>query len=143
MRLHRAVAEDMTREAEDYADVVSDERRQLFDRLQRIILAMYPNAELKVSYGILKHQIESGHVWLGYRKDGVSLYTGHPPLIAEFRAKHPGIKTGKGCLNFRLTDRIPLTDVRRLIRQAMSPQPKKGPQSAAPAAMRNTAVAGA
>ena len=43
---------------------------------------------------------DKGWVGLGYRKDGVSLYTCGVPALAEYTALHPQIKSGKGCLRF-------------------------------------------
>jgi hypothetical protein len=58
-------------------------------------------------------------VQLSYWKDGVTLLTMHPDLIAEFKAKHPKLKTNKASINFKLTDDIPEADVRHVIERAM------------------------
>jgi uncharacterized protein YdhG (YjbR/CyaY superfamily) len=105
-----------------YQDSVQDARRQLFDRLQALVLGMYPGAELKVSYGILLHRVGKGWVGLGFWKEGVSVYTSVPSAVAAFRAGHPGIKTGKGSINFRLTDKVPVAALRRVVRAAIAHQ---------------------
>src|SRR5512135_2202326 len=94
------------KDARRYQDSVHDERRPLFDKLQKLILGMYPVAELKVSYGILLHRVGKGWVGLGFWKEGVSMYTSVPPVIVEFKASQPAIKTGKGSINFRLEDKL-------------------------------------
>jgi hypothetical protein len=58
-------------------------------------------------------------VALGYWKKGVSLYTNGERHIAEFKAKHPSIKTGKASINFRAVDKIPIVDLRKVIQHAM------------------------
>lgn len=57
-------------------------------------------------------------MYLGLWKEGVSLHAVRKELIAEFRRRHPSIKTGKGSLNFRLTDEFPEAAVREVIRGA-------------------------
>jgi hypothetical protein len=45
-------------------------------------------------------------VALGYWKGGVSVCTNDPHHVAEFKAEYPEIKTGKGSINFKLTDEV-------------------------------------
>jgi uncharacterized protein YdhG (YjbR/CyaY superfamily) len=105
---------------QEYINKVSDQRRELLLRLQKLILDLYPESEIKISYGVIEYKIATGKVWLGYWKQGVSLYTGAISKVAEIKEKHPGIKTGKGCLNFKLKDIIPLQDVNELIEYVMT-----------------------
>ena len=106
-------------EVQAYLDAVTDERKTLFTLLHDTITEMYPTAVKRIAYQILEFRVPTGKVFLGYRKDGVSLYTGHIQRISEFRLSHPSIKTGKGCLNFTLKTDIPWDDVKALIRYAM------------------------
>jgi len=110
----------MNRDVRRYINAVKDERRLLFDKLHALILGMYPTAETAISYGIVKYRIAPGRVWLGYWKRGVSLHTGYPALIAQFRATHPAIKTGKGGVNLSVTDRIPARAIQQLIRRVVN-----------------------
>ena len=56
---------------------------------------------------------------LANQKHYLSLYTCAPAHIAEFKARHPGIKTGKGCINFRDRDPLPLEDIAQVVRHAI------------------------
>ena len=109
----------MSQIALDYNNKGKGEHKDLFEKLHKLIMEMYPTADNKVSYGILMYKIAKGWVALGYWKEGVSIYTMLPPLIKEFKLKHPTIKTGKGCINFRLTDNIPVSDIKRVIKGAV------------------------
>lgn len=102
-----------------YIESVQDERRTLFDKLQAVILGMYPGAEVALAYGIPTYGTKPGRVGLGYRKDGVSFYPYSGSALDEFRARNPSIKTTKGSVNFKPSDRIPMTDLKKVIRQAM------------------------
>ena len=107
-----------------YINSVSDERRQLYARLEKLVLELYPAAELVKSYGIPKYQIKTGGIFLNYWKGGVSLHGGGSDLLDDFKAKFPQIKTGKGGINFKVGDEIPVEDVTTFIRNAM--ERKKG-----------------
>jgi uncharacterized protein YdhG (YjbR/CyaY superfamily) len=105
-------------------DEIPEDRRPLFDRLQGLILSLYPDASVVISYGVPTYKAKSGWVSLGYWKEGVSLYTNGPHHIDPFREKHPDIKTGKGSINFKLSDKIPVADLKKVIRHAIEhPKP--------------------
>jgi uncharacterized protein YdhG (YjbR/CyaY superfamily) len=101
-----------------------NDRRRLFKKLQALILDLYPRAEIVISYQIPTYKVKSGWVGLGYWRDGVSLYTNGSHHIEEFKARYPAIKTGKGCLNFRVTDAVPIPALKKVIRRAIEhPRP--------------------
>jgi uncharacterized protein YdhG (YjbR/CyaY superfamily) len=115
----KKIAPAMNRDVRRYVDSVPTDRRPLFDELQSLILGMYPNAEVVISYQIPTYRAKSGWVGLGYWKEGVSLYTNGPHHIAEFQAKYPGIKTGKGSINLKTSDRVPLAALKKVVRHAI------------------------
>ena len=102
-----------------YVDAVPAEQRPLFDRLQSLILELYPDAEIVISYQIPTYKVRGGRVSLGLWKDGVSLYTTDPQHIEKFKSKHSSIKTGKASLNFRMTDDLPEQDLREVVERAI------------------------
>jgi uncharacterized protein YdhG (YjbR/CyaY superfamily) len=111
----------MDAEMVEYINSIRDDRRELYARLEGMVLEMYPEAELVKSYGIPKYQnkLGKGGVFMNYWKEGVSMHGGGTDYISEFVAAHPEIKTGKGSLNFRLSDHIPEEDVKAFIHRAM------------------------
>ncbi|MGH3005805.1 MAG: hypothetical protein ACRDOS_07895 [Gaiellaceae bacterium] len=78
-----------------YIDAISAEQKPLFDRLQTLILELYPDAEIVISYQIPTYKARGGQLSLGLWKSGVSLYTTDPQHIEKFKSRHPTIKTGK------------------------------------------------
>ncbi len=109
----------MNAEIDNYIEAVTDERQELFKRLQSIILRLYPAANIRLSYKIPTYRIESRWVALGYWKDGVSIYTNNTDHIAQFKARYPTVKTGKASINFKMTDGIPIDAVESVIKHAM------------------------
>lgn len=110
----------MDRSVRKYIESVSGERRLLFDRLEKIILDLYPEAEVAIAYGVPTYGTKPARVGLGYWKEGVSFYPYSGSVLDGFRAEHPAIKTTKGSINFRVTDRVPVAALKKLIRQAMA-----------------------
>ncbi len=108
----------MTEPVQTYIESVADERRQLFDRLQALILGLYPEAEIALAYGVPTYKMPTGRVHLGYWKHGVAVYPGSRPIPA-FRAACPQIKTSKGTISFKLTDAIPTEALTAAIRDAV------------------------
>lgn len=53
-------------------------------------------------------------------KSYVTLYTCAEEHLVSFKKLHPGIKTGKGCINFRDKDPIPLEDLKSVIHSAIT-----------------------
>lgn len=105
-----------------FVDAIPEKKRPLFDRLQSLIFELYPEAETYISYQIPTYRVGKCRVYLGLWKDGVSLHAIDP---APFKAKHPKIKTGRGSLNFKVTDEVPEADVREVISQAVAT--RRGP----------------
>ncbi|MBN2828933.1 MAG: DUF1801 domain-containing protein [Candidatus Cloacimonetes bacterium] len=115
----------MNNGVQEYIDKVEDNRKELFYKLQDLILRLFPESERRISYQVVVYQIPTGNVWLGYWKHGVSLYTGFISKIAEFKEKYPDIKTGKGCLNLKMTDEIPWQEIEDLVSFVMTHKLKR------------------
>jgi uncharacterized protein YdhG (YjbR/CyaY superfamily) len=109
----------MDEAVQTYIDAIPADRKPLFDRLQSLILELYPDAEIVISYQIPTYKARGERISLGLWEKGVSLYTTDPQHIENFRSRHPTIKTGKASLNFKLTDELPEDDIREVIRQAI------------------------
>jgi hypothetical protein len=71
-----------------------------------------------ISSQIPTYKARTGQVALGYWKNGVSLYTRGSEYVEKFMEKHPAFKTGEDSINFKVTDAIPVTDIKKIIRYA-------------------------
>ena len=109
----------MDEKAKQYIDAIPEEKKALYQQLERVILDLYPDVEIGFSYQIPMYKRGKRWVGLGIWKGGVSIYTDGPYHIAEFKRKNESIKTGKGSINFRVTDDIPIEDVKVVIRSAI------------------------
>lgn len=95
-------------------------RRARIDALVELVLGLYPHAEVSLKYRMPTFETDTGWVALANQKSYVSFYTCSAIHIEGFKATHPGIKTGKGCINFRDRDEIPLSDLEPVVRRAMA-----------------------
>jgi uncharacterized protein YdhG (YjbR/CyaY superfamily) len=111
--------DEMNEEVQLFVDAVPGDRRPLFDRLHAIIMSLYPEASPVMWYRVPTYRTKTGWLALGYWKNGVSLYTNGRHNIAEFKAKHPRIRTGTGSINFGVTDPLPVVSVERVVKHAM------------------------
>jgi len=98
---------------------VSDERRTFYDTLERVILGMYPDVRIGISYGVPTYWAKSGRVGLAYWSGGVSFYPFGGDYLDEFRAKYPDIKTSKGTINFKVSEKLPMAALKKIIRQSI------------------------
>ena len=113
----------MNAEVETYFAAVPATRLARIMALHELILELYPQAEVDLQYRMPTYHVDDGWVALANQKNYVSLYTCGYHHISGFRQRHPRIKTGKGCINLRDRDPLPLADLRLVIRHAIE-QPK-------------------
>jgi len=109
----------MQDEVKQYLDAVPDARRPVVNKLHELVMELYPDAAVDMSYRMPTYKAKDGWVAIANQKRYVSLYTCGAHHLADFKANNPGIKTGKGCINFRQSDELPLDDVRNVIKHAI------------------------
>lgn len=109
----------MNEAVERFIAAVPADRRPHFDQLHALILDLYPDANIVISYQVPAYKVKTGWVALGYWKGGVSMYTNNPSHIAEFKVKHPHLKAGKASINFNNSEKLPLEDLKQVIDHAM------------------------
>lgn len=108
-----------------YLSPLPPERKAVLAQLHRLILSLYPDAEITMQYRMPTYRAGEGWVAIANQKHYVSLYTCGACHIAEFRKKHPQIRTGKGCINFKPGDILPETEIKQVVSHAME-TPKGG-----------------
>ena len=92
-----------------YRDEMDGEYRPVFDRLHRLVLAMCPEAELVLSYGMPTYRVGRRRLNIGVWKHGLSLYAS-PNRDGGFSARHPELASGKGTIKLRPSDAARISD---------------------------------
>ncbi len=98
---------------------IPDERKERLVQLHEIIMGLYPAAEVSMKYKMPTYQVGDGWVAIANQKHYISVYTCGAHHLELFKEKHPEIKTGKGCINLKPSDPLPIEDLQQVIRHAM------------------------
>lgn len=116
----------MNENVETYVSSVPGHRKSRLDALHELIVGLFPHATVSMKYKMPTYQVEDGWVAIANQKNYISLYTCGYHHIERFKEKFPEIKTGKGCINFRDKDELPLQDIAAVVEHAIN-QPKNSP----------------
>ena len=103
---------------DDYFQKVPEQRLERIMSIHHLILKLYPDANIDMSYRMPTYKHGDGWVALANQKNYISLYTCSESHIEPYRKKHPQQKTGKGCINFRARDEIHYDDLESVIKHA-------------------------
>lgn len=110
---------DMDADVLAYFDAVDASRRVRLEALHNLIVECFPDVSIDMKYKMPTYTHGEGWVAIANQKSYVSLYTCSAAHLETFKARHPDVKTGKGCINFRAKDEIPVADVKEVVRHAM------------------------
>ncbi len=102
-----------------YFDAADASRRERLETLHRLIIECFPEVSVDMQYKMPTYTYGEGWVAIANQKNYVSLYTCSAAHLRAFKARHPDYKMGKGCINFRAKDEIPLADVKAVVRHAI------------------------
>jgi uncharacterized protein YdhG (YjbR/CyaY superfamily) len=94
----------------DYIDAIPAEHRPLFDRMQGLILAAHPDAELLFSYKMPTYKVGARRLFVAVWKHGVSLYGWDEGRDGGFIARHPELSSGRGTIRLRAVDAATIDD---------------------------------
>lgn len=105
-----------------YVAQVPEARRERALALHGLILSLFPQAAVSLEHRMPTYRL--GEEWVAWasQKRHLALYTCSEERIAGFRARHPEIDAGKGCLRFRDSQRLPLADLAQVVRTALAPE---------------------
>lgn len=109
----------MNRDVRRYFNAVPEDRKPLVEKIHGLIVCLYPDATIDMSYRMPTYRAMDGWVAVANQKRYVSLYTCGAHHLAEFKATYPGIATGKGCINFKPADPVPVAAIRKVIKHAI------------------------
>ena len=106
-----------------YIEGIATEHRPLFDRIHALILALYPEASVVLSYGMPTYKVGPRSLIVGVWKHGVSIYGWGEDRDGGFTAHHPDLVTTKGTIRIRAKDAADIADdeLRDLVRGALDP----------------------
>ena len=99
----------MDQAVQAYLDGIDPGHRPLFDRMDRLILTAYPEADVVISYRIPTYKVGRRRLHVGVWQHGVSMYGWGQDRDGGFTARHPELRTSKGTIRLRPADAEPGT----------------------------------
>ena len=105
-----------------YISRVPEARRERALALHGLILSLFPQSRASLEHRMPTYRL--GEEWIAWasQQRHLALYTCAEERIAGFRARHPEVDAGKGCLRFRDRQRLPLADLAQVVRRALAPE---------------------
>ena len=106
---------------QEYIDAIAPGYRPMFDRLQRLILEVQPDAELVLSYNMPSYQVNGRRLHVAAWKHGLSIYGWDQERNAGFVERHPSQVSGAGTIRMGPRDLDALSDdeLRELVHGAL------------------------
>lgn len=100
----------MDDEVQSYIDEIPADRRPLFDRVQSLLLAAFPRAEVRLSYKMPTYQVGERSLHVAAWAHGVSFYGWQADRDGGFAARHPEMSSGRGTIRLRAKDAAGIPD---------------------------------
>jgi len=100
----------MDEAVKSYIDGIDPAHRPLFDRIHRLILTVYPDAAVVLSYQIPTYKVGRRRLYVGAWQHGISIYGWGQDRDGGFTARHPELRTSKGTIKLRPQDAAAITD---------------------------------
>lgn len=96
-------------------------RRERALALHGLILSLFPQAAVSLEYRMPTFRLGGNFIAWASTRQHLALYTCSGERVAGFRARHPEIGGGAGCLRFRDRQRLPLADLAQVVKNALAP----------------------
>ena len=110
----------MNDDVKEYFHALPNERFAHLQRLHSLIVDIVPDATVDLLYKMPTYRVGDGWVAIANQEHYVSLCTCGAARIAAFKRKHPNYKTGKGCINFKEADELPIDALREVVAHAFT-----------------------
>ena len=94
----------MDEDVRRYIAAVDPAYRPLFDRMHRLIMAAYPEADVALSYQIPAYKVGKRRLYVGAWQHGISIYGWGQDRDGGFTERHPELRTSKGTIRLRPQD---------------------------------------
>ena len=104
-----------------YLARLPEARRERALALHGLILGLFPQAAVSLDHRMPTYRLGGQFVAWASMQRHLALYTCSAERIAGFRARHPEVAAGRGCLRFRDRQRLPLADLAQVVRNALAP----------------------
>jgi uncharacterized protein YdhG (YjbR/CyaY superfamily) len=111
----------MDDDVQAYIDAIDPDHRPLFDRMQRLILEVHPEADVVISYKMPTFKVGKNRCSVAAWKHGISIYGWRAANVPGFLARHPELTTSTGTIRISPTQAEGIGDdeLREVIRASL------------------------
>ena len=114
----------VSKAVETYLRSVPQARRTLLGELHEMVLRLYPQVSVDMQYKMPTYHVGEAWIAIANQKHYISMYTCGYHHIERFKQRCPQIKSGKGCINLKMTDDIPWSELEFVVKHAIDhPKP--------------------
>ncbi len=106
---------------DEYIAKLSDVRAARGRMVHALVLKRFPDAVMSLDYRMPTYRVGEHFLAWASQKQYVSVYTCSSERIAAFKHGRPDVKSGVGCLNFRDSDALTASELRRVVKGALAP----------------------
>ena len=100
---------------DEYISAFSPEVQQKLQQMRKAIREAAPEAEEKISWSLAAYKLYGRDlIYFGGFKNHIGLYAA-PTATAEFKEAIKGYKTGKGSIQFPLSESLPIDLIKRIV----------------------------
>jgi uncharacterized protein YdhG (YjbR/CyaY superfamily) len=100
-----------------YLEKVTDEHRQLLEQVRKTVLAVAPDAEECISYGLAAFRLNKRPlVAFGGWASHCAFYPMNASLVKTFKAELKDFKTSKGTIRFSKEQPIPAALLKKMVK---------------------------
>jgi uncharacterized protein YdhG (YjbR/CyaY superfamily) len=111
--------------AEDYLAAVPETSRANFDKLRAVVRAAVPKeATETISYGILAYKHNGVLVWIAAFSKHCSLFP-TAAVVELFKKELKGFSTSKGTIHFPSDKPLPVSLIKKLVKERVAQNEKK------------------
>lgn len=100
---------------DEYINSYPDEVQNILGTMRQIIKSAAPDAEEVISYNMPAYKQHGVLVWFAANKNHLGFYPSSDPVIV-FSKDLSKYKTSKGAIQFPLSEKIPKTLVRKIVK---------------------------
>lgn len=102
---------------EEYLSLFPEHQQKELEKIRRAIRDAAPKAEELISYGMPGYKLNGVLVYFGGFKNHCSFFPAGNSAIQKFSNELKGYKTSKGTIQFPLNEPIPISLIKKIVRE--------------------------
>lgn len=102
---------------EEYLNLFPEDQRKELEKIRKAVKDAAPKAEELISYGMPGYKLNGVLVYFGGFKNHCSFFPAGNSVIQKFKNELKHYKTSKGTIQFPLNEPIPISLIKKIVRE--------------------------